>query len=59
MVDKVMNKGKTIYRCELCGFGYSAIEIAERCEQYCHIHGSCSPEIMEKAIYKPQHKVMT
>jgi len=54
-----MNNGKTIYRCELCGFGYSAIEIAERCEQYCHIHGSCSPEIMEKAIYKPQHKVMT
>ncbi len=58
MVDKVRNKEKTIFRCEFCGFGYGALEDAERCEQYCHTHGSCSPEIMEKAIYRPQHKVM-
>ncbi len=58
MVDKIENKGTTIFRCEFCGFGYSDLDNAERCEQYCHIHGSCSPEIMEKAIYRPQHKVM-
>lgn len=40
------NKVKTIYACEFYGFGYVALENAERCEQYCYTHGSCSAEII-------------
>lgn len=59
MVEKVRNGGLTVYTCELCGFGYGDLDTAERCEQYCHTHASCSPEIMRNAIYRPQHKVMS
>ncbi len=58
MVDELKRKGETVYTCELCGFGYEDLETAERCEQYCDIHGTCSIEITQKAIYKPSVRVM-
>jgi len=58
MVSELKRKTETIYQCELCGFGYRDLETAERCEAYCTTHGSCSHEIMRKAIYDPEIKVM-
>jgi len=59
MVDRITRKGKTLYVCELCGFGYGELNTAEQCEQYCAIHGSCSIEITRKAIFKPSVRVMS
>ena len=53
MVNELTLKGKIIVECELCGSGYTNIEAAERCEQYCYFHGSPSPMITQKAIHKP------
>jgi hypothetical protein len=53
LVNELDKKGKMIYICELCGFGYADLEMAERCEQYCYTHGSSSIEITEKAVYRP------
>jgi len=58
MVDELKRKNEIVYLCELCGFGYRDLETAEKCEQYCDTHGSCSPEITQKAIYKPAIRVM-
>jgi len=59
MVYEINRRGRTVYQCELCLFGYRDLEDAERCEQYCATHESCSPEIMRKAIFKPEPKVMS
>lgn len=59
MVNEIERKVGTVYLCELCGFGYQDLDTAERCEQYCDIHGGCSSEITRKAIYKPAVKVMS
>jgi len=59
MVDEMKKGGKTIYLCELCGFGYADLETAERCEEYCDLHGSCSLEITQRAVYRPSVRVMT
>lgn len=59
MVNEFRKKGQIVYLCEACGFGYKDLENAERCEQYCDTHGSCSLEIMQKAIYKPSVRVMS
>jgi hypothetical protein len=53
MVTELSSKGYTVYQCELCGHGYTDLETAERCEQYCYSHGSHSPKITRKAIRKP------
>ena len=59
MVYEINRRGRTVYQCELCLFGYTHLEDAERCEQYCATHNSCSPQIMRKAIFKPKPKVMS
>lgn len=59
MVYEINRRGRSVYQCELCLFGYGDLETAERCEQYCATHKSCSPKIMQKAIYKPEPQVMT
>jgi hypothetical protein len=59
MVDELKRKNETVYLCELCGFGYSDLDTAEKCEQYCDTHGSCSLQITQKAIYKPAVRVMS
>ncbi len=59
MVDELKRKNETVYLCELCGFGYGDLDTAEKCEQYCDTHGSCSLQITQKAIYKPAIRVMS
>jgi len=53
LVNEAHWKGRPIYECEMCGFGYGDLETAEQCEQYCYSHGSNSPKITGKAIRKP------
>jgi len=53
MVDKIRKKGEITYVCELCGFGYRALETAEECEEYCDLHGSYSPDIHKHSTSKP------
>jgi hypothetical protein len=59
MVNELKGKRETVYLCEICGFGYGDLDTAERCEQYCDTHGSCSLEIIQKAIHKPSVRVMS
>jgi len=58
MVSKTDVKGQTAYECELCGMRYWELDIAEQCEDYCGIHGSCSIEITRKAIHRPSVQFM-
>jgi len=57
MVNEVRWRGQTIYECEICGFGYLELEIAEHCEQYCYLHERPSFKITQKAIRKPPARV--
>jgi hypothetical protein len=59
MVNEFERKDGTVFQCELCGFGYEDLDTAERCEEYCDTHGSYSPEITKKAIYKLNVRVMS
>ncbi len=52
MVKKISHKGKQIYACGVCGFGYSTDELANKCENYCKTHGACSLEITKHAVLK-------
>lgn len=56
-MNEVGRRGRTIYECEICGFGYLELEIAEHCEQYCYSHKKPSFKIAEKAIRKPPARV--
>ncbi len=38
------------YFCEKCGFKYATKNFAEKCEDYCSKHNSCSLEIIKHAI---------
>jgi hypothetical protein len=58
MVDKLQKKGEITYICELCGFGYSSVETAEQCEEYCDLHGSYSQEIHRQAVSKPTVRII-
>lgn len=53
MVKEIKDNDATIYQCEICEMGYSEQETAERCEEYCNTHESCSIDITKNAIYKP------
>lgn len=44
------NMVKEIYVCGICNFGYSKKELAEKCEDWCNKHKSCSLEITKKSI---------
>ena len=39
MVNEYKLRGRSIFKCEFCGFDYGDLETAERCEQYCYLHG--------------------
>ena len=58
MVKEFKRKDETVYQCELCDMGYSEIDTAESCEEYCDTHGSCSLEITRKAVYRPPIQFM-
>ncbi len=50
----IQHKARTVYLCEVCGFGYGEAEIATSCENFCKTHNSCSFEITKKAVFKPE-----
>jgi hypothetical protein len=54
MVNEVRWMGQRIYECEICGFAYTDLETAERCEQYCYSHGHYSPSLTRKAVRSPR-----
>jgi predicted ATP-dependent serine protease len=49
MVKIVKRKDKTLYVCEECGFTYEEKMWAEKCEDFCSKHSSCSLEITSHA----------
>ena len=50
MVKEEEYKGKTIFVCEECNFGYETKEWAQKCEEHCRTKHSCSMEITEHAV---------
>jgi len=57
MVNEARWSGGTVFECELCGSGYGDLETAERCEQYCYLHGRPSPTLRQKSLRKPAVQV--
>ncbi len=53
MVMQDTLKGKTIYVCEGCGFGYSQKAQALACEEFCKRMSVCSTELTKLAVRKP------
>jgi rubredoxin len=53
MVKQDTLKGRPIWSCEVCGFGYAQRKTAEACEAYCKTHAGCSMEIIKKAVKRP------
>src|SRR3990170_3420050 len=45
---------KTVYLCEICGFGYADEATANSCENFCREHKSCSLQIAKKAVVRPE-----
>ena len=58
LVYESLRKDQAIYYCEICGFGYSDLENAESCEEFCDTHGVSSPEILSKAIRRPAIQIV-
>lgn len=54
MVNEAKWREHTIFQCELCGHSYVDLETAERCEQYCYLHGRPSPTLTQKSPLKLQ-----
>ncbi len=50
MVKETEKNGGTLYICEECGFAYKEKEWAEKCQQWCEQHQSCSLEITQHAV---------
>lgn len=50
MVKEEHFKGKSTFKCEVCGFHYENKEDAEACEKFCTEHKTCSLEITKKSI---------
>lgn len=59
MVNELERRVGTVFQCEICGYGYQDLDMAERCEEYCDTHGSYSVEITKGAIYKPNVRVLS
>jgi len=53
MVKTLKKDEKTIFICEVCGFGYEDKDTASECEEYCSTNNMCSIEITKKAIHYP------
>ncbi len=50
MVKQIKKKNIAYYDCEECGFAYETRELAQKCEDWCSEHHSCSLEITKHAI---------
>lgn len=54
MVRETTKKAETFYVCEACGFAYKEKVWAEKCEEFCTKHHSCSLEITRHAVQMNQ-----
>ncbi|MBI4009729.1 MAG: hypothetical protein HY361_00845 [Candidatus Aenigmarchaeota archaeon] len=52
MVQNIADKGRKVYKCSICGFGYTDNAIAKKCEDFCKKHGACSLEITKHAVLR-------
>jgi len=59
MVFEAIRKHQAVFHCEVCEFGYKDIGTAEACEQFCDSHGFSSPEILRRAIYRPDALILS
>ncbi len=50
MVKNVNKGGKSHFMCDECGFAYEIRELAQKCEDWCKAHHSCSLEITRHAV---------
>lgn len=50
MVRQTKFKDAQAYECDVCGFKYADRKIAEKCENFCRTHNSCSMEITKSAL---------
>jgi len=50
MVKEIKKRNKIYYQCEICKFIYEDREWAEKCENFCRKHNSCSLEITNHAV---------
>lgn len=50
MVKEIREGGKAYYACEECGFAYETRELAQKCQNWCREHHSCSLEITKHAV---------
>jgi hypothetical protein len=54
MVTKKTVNGKVVFLCDICGLGYTDIETAQKCEEWCGKNpGTCNLQISQKAVYSP------
>lgn len=52
MVKQIKRAKKTLYQCEQCGFYYNTKILAQKCEDFCKKHKSCSIEITKHSVKK-------
>jgi len=50
MVCQVHKNGERLYVCDVGGFAYKEGSWAEKCQDYCTRHGTCSLEITSHAV---------
>lgn len=52
MVKRNKKEDSFVYLCDECGLGYENGVTAQKCEEHCKKHNSCSLEITKYAIIK-------
>ena len=50
MVKEVIIKEKKYFQCPVCSFYYKTKDFAQKCENFCNKHNSCSLEITKHAV---------
>lgn len=50
MVSKTAKEGKPCFLCGECGFAYETRELAQKCQDWCREHHSCSLDITKYAV---------
>ncbi|MBI2044948.1 hypothetical protein HYT23_02735 [Candidatus Pacearchaeota archaeon] len=50
MAKEIFYKGKKYFQCNICKFYYGTKKFAQKCEDFCKKHNSCSLEITKHAV---------
>ncbi len=50
MVREITLGNRSAFQCEICNFKYKEKALAQKCENWCKEHHSCSMEITKQAI---------